>query len=466
MAQKYTRSVATNMVIANMIGTGIFTSLGYQVLSKDFGGIPDPFSILMIWLLGGIVSLCGATVYGEVATRVNRSGGEYAFLSDIYHPILGFLSGWVSLFVGFSAAIASLALATGEYFLPILNIPNDPLLQLGFLEITPSKLVGISVLIIVLLVQLRGVKWSGIFQNVMTYVKLILIATFLLIPFIFLGDYEASGISFSPTEDSSSTIFSLAFAGSLVYVMFAYSGWNASTYIVGNMENPKKNLPFSLIVGTIVVTVIYILMNFVFMYVASFDELAGQVDLGNIVANKILGTKVGLVFSLVFSLALISGVNAMFIAAPRVAEQIGKDYTAFKALGKQSKNGAPKNALFFIFVISLLLVVFSSFQEIIQYIGITLSMFSLLTVFGVFILRHREKKSGEYQSHFVKSWGYPVTPIVFILVTLWMISFFVFNDPMILVWSLITLIPAVIIFYATQNKTHTNDSVSVDDRDK
>ncbi|MDG1035919.1 MAG: amino acid permease, partial [Crocinitomicaceae bacterium] len=371
MAQKYTRSVATNMVIANMIGTGIFTSLGFQVLSAEAGGIPDPFSILMIWLLGGIVSLCGAIVYGEVATRVNRSGGEYAFLSDIYHPLLGFLSGWISMFVGFSAAIASLALATGEYFLPVLNIPNDPLIKLGILEITPSKLVGISVLLIVLLIQLRGPKWGGVFQNVMTYVKLILIVTFLVIPFIFLGDYETSGISFAPAKESPDTIFSLAFAGSLVYVMFAYSGWNASTYIVGNLENPKKNLPFSLIVGTLVVTVIYILMNFVFMYVATFNELELQVDLGNIVANKILGTRIGLVFSLVFSLALISGVNAMFIAAPRVAEQIGKDYSLFRLLGKQSKNETPKNALYFIFIISLLLVIFSSFQEIIQYMGIT-----------------------------------------------------------------------------------------------
>lgn len=465
MTQKYTRSVATNMVIANMIGTGIFTSLGFQVLSKEFGGIPDPFAILMIWLLGGVVSLCGATVYGEVATRINRSGGEYAFLSDIYHPLLGFLSGWVSLFVGFSAAIASLALATGEYFLPILNIPNEPLIKYGILEITPSKLVGIAVLTLVLLVHLRGIKWGSVFQNAMTYVKLILIVTFLLMPFIFLGDYDASGISFAPTDKSSSTIFSLAFAGSLVYVMFAYSGWNASTYIVGNLENPKKNLPFSLIVGTIVVTVIYILMNFVFMYVATFDELAGQVDLGNIVANKILGAKIGLVFSLVFSLALISGVSAMFIAAPRVAEQIGKDYTAFKILGKQSKNGAPKNALYFIFIVSLLLVVFSSFKEIIQYIGITLSIFSLLTIYGVFILRIREKKSEIHSFNYVKTWGYPFTPIIFIVVTLWMVSFFIIDDPMILVWSLLTVVPAVIIYYATQTKNNKDNSDSVDASD-
>lgn len=457
MTHKYSRSVATNMVIANMIGTGIFTSLGFQVLDN---GIPDPFAILMIWLLGGVVSLCGATVYGEVATRINRSGGEYAFLSDIYHPLLGFLSGWVSLFVGFSAAIASLALAAGEYFLPVVGSAKDSGIDLGFTMLTTSKMIAIVVLVIVLLVHLRGVKWGGIFQNVMTYVKLILIGTFLLMPFIFMGDYEASKISFAPTDKSLDTILSVPFAGALVWVMFSYSGWNASTYIVGNLENPRKNLPFSLIVGTVVVTVIYILMNFVFMYVARFDELALQVDLGNVVANKILGSKIGLIFSLVFSLALISGVSAMFIAAPRVAEQIGKDYKVFNVLGRQSKNGAPKYALLLIFVISFLLVLFSSFKEIIEYIGLTLSIFSLLTVFGLFVLRRREKKSEMHSTNYVRAWGYPVTPIIFIGVTLWMISYFVIDDPIRLVWSLATVIPAVIIYYATQSKKDKGDSSS------
>lgn len=465
MTQKYTRSVATNMVIANMIGTGIFTSLGYQVLSTADGGIPDPFTILLIWFLGGIVSFCGATVYAEVATRINRSGGEYAFLSEIYHPLLGFLSGWVSLFVGFSAAIASLALATGEYFLPVLGMDKESGLDLGFTVITTPKIVAIVVLILVLLVHLRGVKWGGIFQNVMTYVKLILIGTFLLMPFIFMGDYDASGISFAPTDKTADTIFSYSFAGALVWVMFSYSGWNASTYIVGNLENPRKNLPFSLIMGTVVVAVIYLLLNFVFMYVASFEELAGQVDLGNVVANKILGTKVGLIFSVVFSLALISGVSAMFIAAPRVAEQIGKDYSVFKLLGTQASNGAPKYALVLIFVISFFLVIFSSFKEIIEYIGLTLSIFSLLTVMGVFILRRREKNADSHSTNYVKAWGYPITPIIFMAVTLWMISYFVMIDPIRLVWSLATVVPAVAIYYATRNNGKNSDSSSSDQLD-
>lgn len=465
MAQKYTRSVATNMVIANMIGTGIFTSLGFQVLPADSGGIPDPFAILVIWLLGGIVSLCGATVYGEVATRINRSGGEYAFLSDIYHPILGFISGWISLFVGFSAAIASLALATGEYLLPAFGVTDE----LTVIGIPVVKLIAAIVIIVVAAIQLTGVKSGGIFQNVMTFVKIGLVLVFLAIPFIFMGSYEGSGVSFAPTDKSTDTIFSVGFAGALVWVMFAYSGWNASSYIVGNMENPKRNLPFSLVVGTIIVTILYMCLNSVFMYVATFDELALQVDLGNVVANKVLGSKVGLIFSLVFSIALISGVSAMFIAGPRVVQQIGKDYSVFRFLGRETGKGAPSVAIMTITVVAIVMIFTVTFSELIQFIGFTLSVFSLLTVIGIFVLRSKKsvntetdqqvidspdgKNSGE---RIVKAFAYPVTPIIFIAVTIWMMSYFAIDKPIIILWFFIAISPAVIIFVFTRSKNETN----------
>lgn len=445
MKIKYTRRVAVNMVIANMIGTGIFTSLGYQVVD---GGIPDAFAIMIIWLLGGLVSLCGATVYGEVATTVNKSGGEYAFLSEIYHPLLGFVSGWISMVAGFSAAIAGLALATGEYFLPLLGIKTDTSFDLILFSVNIKQVVGTVAILLVVLVQLRGVKFGGLFQNYITYLKVILIATFLLIPFLFSGDYEASGISFAPTDKSWDTLLSLPFAGALVWVMFSYSGWNASAYIVGSLENPRKNLPFSLVVGTLIVTVIYMLLNFVFLYVAKFDELAFQVDLGNVVATKILGHKVGLIFSAIFSIALISGISAMFIAGPRVIQEIGKDYKAFKLLGKETASGAPKVAILVMAAISLVLIYTSTFQQIIEYIGITLTLFSLLTVAGVFILRYRKASTEQT----VKAWGYPITPIVFIVLMLWMIIFFVSSKPVILLWSLGSMVPGVIIYYATRVK--------------
>ena len=224
---------------------------------------------------------------------------------------------------------------------------------------------------------------------------------------------------------------------------FFSSGWNASTYIIDDLENPKKNLPFSLIVGTIVVTVIYVMLNFVFMYVASFNELEGQLDVGNVVMRKVLGDSSALIFSGVFSIALFSGVSAMMIAGPRVAEQIGKDFTLFKKLGTKNSKGNPVSAILFLTIVSCILVVFSSFKDMIEYIGITLTIFSILTVGGVFIIRSK----GLVNKLGVKCWGYPVTPALFIVLSLWMLLYFFSEDPIKIVWCLITLIPGIVIYY-------------------
>ncbi len=438
--QKYTRSVAVNMVIANMIGTGIFTSLGYQ-LDADFG-IPNAFAIIVIWVLGGIIALCGATVYGEIATTINKSGGEYAFLSDLYHPLLGFISGWVSIIIGFSAAIAMLAIAVGKYFLPVLGADAEAL----FLGIELSKIVALGAIGLVVFVQWQGVLTGGKFQNYMTWTKLGLIGFFLLMPFIFQGNYQPSNVSFAPDEDSMKTIFSLPFAHSLVFVLFAYSGWNASTYIVGSLENPKRNLPYSLIVGTVVVTILYVLLNLVFMYVADFTELGGKLDVGNIVAYKAMGSTIGLVFSAVFSLALISGINAMFIAAPRVVQEIGKDYSLFNRLGTESANGAPKWALLVIMLLSLSMAFFVNFDTLLEFTGVTLGLFALLTVVGIFILRWKKQT----HENTVRAWAYPLTPIIFAAFSIWMIYFFVSMKPSVIWWMLLMILPAIVLYFASK----------------
>jgi basic amino acid/polyamine antiporter, APA family len=441
-AEKYSKAVATNMVIANMIGTGIFTAIGYQVMTD---AIPDPFTILIIWVVGGLFSLCGAFAYSEVASCVNRSGGEYSFLSELYHPLLGFLSGWVSIIVGFSASIAALALVVGEYFLPFIGLSKTYAISLLSIEIPIQKIVALSSIILIALVHIRGVKFGGVFQNYITAFKLLIIGSIIVVPFIYFG-YEPSNVSFIPTGETSNTILSSAFAGSLVWVMFSYSGWNASTYILGNLENPTKTLPFSLIFGTLAVTVIYVLLNFTFMYVASFQELEGQIDVGNVVMQKVLGNKASLIFSGVFSFALLSGLSAMMIAGPRVAEEIGKDFTLFKVLGKQNSKGNPVPAIIFLTTISSLLVIFSSFKEIVEYIGITLTIFAMLTVFGVFIIR--KKRTPNVLG--IKCLGYPFSPLMFIALSSWMLYYFISQDPIKIVWCLITVVPGVFIYFLSK----------------
>jgi basic amino acid/polyamine antiporter, APA family len=443
---KYTRNVAITTVIANMIGTGVFTSLGFQLL--DFpSGIPDAFAIMMVWTIGGLIALCGAFAYAEIATTLKESGGEYLFLSKIYHPSLGFTSGWISLVAGFGAPIAAAAIAIGTYSAPVLGINTETIYSIGGFECPQFKIVSIVCVILVSVIHMFGVKAGGIAQNILTGVKLSLIVFFCIMPFVF-SDYETSHISFVPTSTSWDMILSLPFAGALVYVMYAYSGWNASTYIAGDLENPKKNLPFSLIVGTLVVMVCYVLLNAVFLYTTPVGSMVGQVEIGNIVSNHVLGSAWGKFFSAVFSLALLSTMSAMVIAGPRVTESMGKDFSLFSWLSRKGKGGTPIFAIVLQATFAILLVMISSFEDMIKYIGITLLIFSMLTVIGVFVLRIRKP---ELERPF-KAWGYPFTPIIFCIATCWMIVYFAKDDPYKLLYSLLTIVSGLIIYFFIQKK--------------
>jgi basic amino acid/polyamine antiporter, APA family len=426
--KKYTLTVGITLVIANMIGTGVFTSLGYQV-----GSIPSGFAILVLWAIGGVVALSGAFTYAEISTTLQKSGGEYHYLGKIFHPALGFVSGWMSLLVGFAGAISAVALAIGEYSHTLLGVSN--------------KLVAIVAIILVSTVHWFGVKTGGVVQNFLTSMKLLLILFFCIAPF-FVADEIKSGISFWPQAGDSDLILSASFAVSLVFVVYAYTGWNAAAYIAGNLENPSKNLPRSLIIGTLTVTVVYLALNAMFLYSATFSELNGKNDIGNVVAYKLFGDKIGLAFSSIFSIALLSTLSAMTIAGPRVLEAMGDDYPKLKTFATTNRFDMPYLAILTQAGWAIFLVLVSSFKEIIQYISVSLSIFSMATVLGIFILRR--KHSAEKRIYSVPF--YPLPPIIFSVCTCWMIYYVTENDPLIIVYSLATMVPGLIIYFAISKK--------------
>lgn len=447
---KYSKTTALSMVIANMVGVGVFSSLGYQVMPAAEGGIPDGFSILVVWLLGGLIALSGAFCYAEVATTLKRSGGEYIYLSKMYHPSLGFASGWISLVVGFAGAIASAGLLIGKYSAPALGIdPSQGINFFGFL-LTYQKIIGVVVILVISAVHLRGVKTGGAIQNVLTMFKIGLVLLFCIAPF-FMDSSDSQGVQvMSVSESSFSTLFSFAFASALVWVMYAYSGWNSAAYIAGNVEQPNKTIPFVLITGTLIVTVIYVALNASFMYVSSFEELAYKEEIGNIVAIKLFGENFGRIFSGIFSFALLSTMSAMVIAGPRVTEQLGIDFKFFKRLAVKNSGGTPTYAILLQCCIALILVLVSSFEALIQTLGITLSFFSLLTVISVFIIRKRFNK----EDIPVKTIGYPITPMIFIIATLWMIISFTILEPSRIVYAALAIIPGVILYFFVKDKQH------------
>lgn len=361
---------ATSIIVTNMIGTGVFTSLGFQLI-----GISSPAAIVLLWLFGGVIALSGAVVYAELAVRFPRSGGEYNFLSSIIHPLIGFLAGWLSATVGFAAPIALSAIAFGSYLNKVLP------------SIDPS-LAACCCIITLAIVHSINVRKGAIFQNIITYSELSLIV-FLIIAGLLIPSPQP--VSLMPDVLTVKDVFSASFAVSLVYVFYSYSGWNASTYIVSEIKSPQKNLPASLISGTLLVMMFYILLNFVFLYTTPLQELQGKLEVGYISATNIFGAVGGKIMSSIICIALIGSVSGMTIAGPRVPNIISEDYPLFKLFLKRNHYGSPYIAILFQSVIALLLVISGTFATILTYIGFTLSLCTCLTVSSIFIVRFKKK---------------------------------------------------------------------------
>lgn len=399
------------------------------------GAIPDPMAILIVWALGGIIALSGATCYTEVASVYPEDGGEYHFLSRLYHPVIGITSGVVSIAIGFAAAIGGLGLAAAAYLTPLL--PGG----------VSEPLVAAALIVSVAFVQWFGVRLGSAFQSAATALKIGMILFVVVLPVFFKLPNEAE-FELKITDRTVDLLSSLAFPKALVWVMFAYSGWNAATYIVGHLENPKRNLGPALLGGTVIVMVLYLVLNYVFMRSVPFDLLAGTIDVGNVVVAAYLGDNVFRVFGGVLAISLLAGLNAMLIAGPRVVQKMANDLELLPALGKEHENGAPRGGVLVLTGISLLFVVFGTFKDIIEYVGISLTIFSMLVVFGVFIIRARKL----HDSNTIRSFAYPLAPVLFLASGLWMIYFFVAMDPQKLLWSVSTLVPGVLLYYASKIK--------------
>src|SRR5437763_7749824 len=296
---------ACGIVIANIIGTGVFTSLGFQVADIQSG-----FALLMLWVVGGIAALCGALCYGELSAALPRSGGEYHFLSEIYHPAVGFMAGFISATVGFAAPIALAAMAFGKYFQGVFNFGSPLLLSFVLVWITA-------------LFHFGNLRLGSAFQNLWTIVKLLLIAA--LIGAGLLVE-QKQPITFLPHATDTMSIFSGAFAVALVYVMYSYSGWNASSYIIGEVKNPERNVPRSLLVGTVIVMVAYVFLNAVFLATTPEAELRGQVEVGLIAGRHIFGDQGGRIVGAIICLGLISAISSMTWVEPRVTMSMGEDH--------------------------------------------------------------------------------------------------------------------------------------------
>jgi APA family basic amino acid/polyamine antiporter len=432
----------TNIVIANIIGAGIFTTSGYII-----GYLGNPLLMLLLWLAGGIIALCGALAFGELGATFPEAGGEYIFITKLFNPLLGFLSGWLSLIVGFSAPIAASAIGFSEYFTLAIPSLQTFLHSNGFIEFSLiKKLFSIIIILIFTFIHSRGIVFGARIQNVLTILKVALITGVILAGFLF-----GKG-SFQHFQTESHFQFSFAswksIGLSLMFVMFAYSGWNSATYIGSEIKSPQKIIPKSLLISTGIVMVLYLLFNMFFVYAIPLNNMSGVTEIAGLAAGNAFGFITESIISLLISFALISSLSAFIILGPRVYYSMTKEGYFFAFAAKvHPEFKVPVGAILLQSSIAILLVLSGTFEQILVYMGFSLGIFPILAVWGVFKLRLSGKSA-------LKLPGFPLVHIIFIVSGILILVLAFFERPLESSIAILTALSGIPVYYWFKRKNN------------
>ena len=431
---------ATILVVANMIGTGIFTTSGFIIAE-----IGNPQAMLLCWLVGGLFALCGALCYGELGAAFPRAGGEYVFLKESFGEGIGFLSGWISLIVGFSAPIAAASIAFASYFLNLFSLQPGSLATLSLFgthifTVSLHGLVAIGTVSTFSVIHCYGLLLGSRVQNVLTLFKIGLIVVFIGAGFL-LGN-GVTGNLYEPLNIS--VLFQDKFAVSLVFISFAYSGWNAAVYLGAEIKKPGRNIPLALFVGTSFVICLYLLLNILYVYSLPVDEMKGVLEVGAKSASSLFGPHIGKYFCGAIAMGLLSVISAMIMAGPRVYYAMSKDNIFFGLFGRVSKvRGTPVYSILLQWCIAIFMIITASFDALLLYIGFTLSFCAMLTVVGLMLLR--TKQPALFSDY--RTFAYPVTPLLFILGNIWIIYFSIKSKPIASLFGLGTICLGFVVYF-------------------
>lgn len=413
MKTYFSPRTALAVVVANMIGTGVFTSLGFQLVTLQSG-----FALIMLWAVGGLVAICGALSYAELGAALPRSGGEYNFLGRIYHPSAGFVSGWVSSTIGFSAPVALAAMTFGAYTSSSL-LPDAT----DSVKLWVERGLAVALIVILTMIHTRQRETSGNFQSVFTAIKVLVILVISLAGLALVAEYQP--VSLLPKAGDMGALTSGAFAVSLIYVSYAYTGWNVATYLTDELEDPQRSLPRVLFAGAFGVMLLYILLNAVFLLTTPMEKLVGEVEVGVIAARHVFGQTGAMFTGGVLGILLISTVSAMTIAGPRVLQVIGQDISAFRFLAKSNSEGMPTTAVLVQSGLALVFVVTATFDQVLVFAGFTLALNSLFAVLGLFVLRWREPDLARP----FRVPLFPIVPIIYLALTVWTLGYVALERP-------------------------------------
>jgi basic amino acid/polyamine antiporter, APA family len=419
LKRKISIYTASAIVIANMIGTGVFTSVGFQLTS-----IQNTWAIILLWAVGGVLALFGAYAYAELGTHFKESGGDYIYLSRVFHPMLGYLSAWAGLTVGFSAPVALAAMAFTKYLAPF-GLQNN----LGL---------AIGVIVLIGLMHSFTIKHSSRFQNISTIIKIVFIVVLILLGFFVTNTHAANAIVLDNTWHKD--IVSPGFAVSMVYVSFAYVGWNAAAYVVDEIDNPRKNLPKALIGSALFVSVVYVLFQIVLLKNATASALVGKEEVTYIAFNNLLGSTGGKWVSVFIAIQLVATISSYLWVGPRVTHAMASEHKLWQPLAKKNKHGIPVMAVWVHVVIAIILALTGSFEKILLYAGFVLQLMASLTVATSLFIKNKNATS--FTSPFK-----PVLQIIFLLFNVGVLIFTFMDRPLESLIGIGILLLGLVIYY-------------------
>ncbi len=431
----------TNIVIANMIGAGVLTLAGFLLVE-----LRNPLLMMILWLIGGIAALCGAICYGQLGAAFPMAGGEYAFLSRLFHPLAGFLSGWISFFVGFSAPIAAAALAFVEYlaraFPAILNLGGSLGAGTGFMM---KKIYAVAIIVVFTIVHRRGVRFGSRVQNGLTVFKVAGIVLFVAAGFaVGRGDlghlFQGRRLEFNLAQFKS---IGLCF----LWIMFAYTGWNASAYLGSEARTPKKNLPYSLLLGTAAVMVLYLALNLLYVHAIPVADISATATIGGQAAARLFGSSLERIISIFIAFALFSSLSAFIILGPRVYFSMARDGLFFRfAAQVHPRYKVPSKSILFQGVIAAAMVLVGTFDQLLTYLGFALGIFPILAVIGVFKLKKRGVPMG-------KRSGLLLAAVFFIMTSVVMLVFAFLERPVESLIAIATLLLGIPLYFLAFKRT-------------
>ena len=422
----------TFLVIANMIGAGVFTTSGFTLQA-----LGSPGWVVVAWVVGGVIAWMGALSYGQLAARMPESGGEYLFLSKAAHPMLGFIAGWVSLLAGFSGAIAFAATAFESYALPESIRPSW----------LPPKTLAIVVVLFGGMVHSLRPRAGALLQNVAVLLKLGFLIVFIVLSMQLLpvekwqGQPLQNGVS-----ETGGWAFAMAFAGALVWISLSYSGFNAAVYVAGEATDSERTVPRALTLGTLVVMALYVTLNAIFVYAPPPEKIAGMADVAAIAAESIGGMKLSLFFRVIISTALFTSVLSMMMAAPHVYAKMASDgmLPAFLQEKNGKQQGSFQRATIIQVVFSTILILSTTLHSLLGFLGMTLSLSAACTVACLFLPKVRTKPYLHLSS---------LPPLLFVFATLTAAILQTIHNPKQLYGTVITVaIGATAYLFIARNK--------------